>query len=160
MNYIWFVGRASGVLVGALVAIPLIRLGVLLCPCCNLVLIDADFAIFNPRIELRQGLGVVVLADARIHPVIPAVHAADDVVAIDVTVSHQSATMRAAAVKNTDLIVEADRHKIDARNQRMHQLAIAQFIPIQDWFLFHRDCPVRWLFRWLTVSRVVKKNCH
>ncbi len=91
---------AGVVLVNALVRVALIRLRVLLRPGANLIFINEHLAILEPARELVQRLRVVVFADARIQPIVPVVHAADQVVAVDEAVGHQGAAMRAPPVQH------------------------------------------------------------
>ena len=57
-------------------------------PCPYFIFIDEHLAIIYPGAELVQRLRVVVLANASVKTVVPVVHAADQVVAVDEAVGH------------------------------------------------------------------------
>ena len=53
---------------------------------------------------------------AAIDPIVPTVHTANQIISVDVTIRHQGAAMRAAAVWNSDWVIEADDHNINVCN--------------------------------------------
>ncbi len=100
----------------------------LLRPGGDLVLVDPDLAVLDPGVELGQNLGVVVLADAGVEAVVPAVHAADDILAIDMAIGHQCPAVGAAPVEHADLRVVADDDQVDTGNEGMGWTAIFEII--------------------------------
>jgi hypothetical protein len=86
-------GGAVHVLVRALVGISVEWLRVLALPRGDLVGIDPNAVVLDPRRELVEPLSVVVLADAGAELEIPLVHAADQIVALDGAVGQQCATV-------------------------------------------------------------------
>ena len=69
--------------------------------------------------------------------VVPAVHAAHEVVASDAAVGEQGATMLAATVQHRDLVVVADDHEVDVADEGSGRLAVGQVAPASDVVWLH-----------------------
>ena len=111
-------------------------------PRSDLVFVDENLAVIQPGIEFRQCLVVVVLADTAIQSVIPSMHAADQVGAVDMTIGHECAAVRASAVKHTDGFVEAHHDQVNIGDNCVCRNAVFQLIPILDGQLVHRRVPL------------------
>ena len=96
--HIGFIGGADRILKCPLITVALVRLRMTSRPRGNFIFIDADLAIFDPAVELGQRFGIVVFANTGIHPVVPAMHSANDVVTINMSVGHQGAPVGTASV--------------------------------------------------------------
>ena len=95
------------ILVQTLVGVTIVWLRMLVRPGFQFVFVDEHFAALDPGRESWQGFPVVVLADARIEAVVPTVHTANQVIAVDMAIRHECATVGAAAVEHTDRFVVA-----------------------------------------------------
>ena len=131
-------GRGVSVGVEAEIFVAVEGLWVVLPPRSDLVRIDQDLAVLDPRRELGQDLCVIVFADARIEAVIPIVHAADQVLAVDMAVGHERAPVQTAAVEDRHVVVVAHDAEIDLAGQRISRLAVLQFVKRLDRDLVHR----------------------
>ena len=136
-----FLGRRVRVGVEAEIVVPLEGLRVVLLPGADLVGIDQDLAVLHPRGELGQHLRVIVLADAGIESVVPVVHAADQVLAVDMAVGHERAPVQAAAIEDGDLVVVAHDAEVDVADQRVGRLAVRQLVERLDGNFVHRLVP-------------------
>ena len=132
-----FVDRSGRVLVRTLVCTPVIRLRMIYSPGGNFVFVDENLTVIQPGIEFRQRLAVVVLADATIEAVVPAVHSTYQVRTVNMAVRHQGATMCAPTVKHADGFVVAHHDEVDIGNQRVCRNAVFQFVPFLDGLLVH-----------------------
>ena len=132
-----FVRRAVGVLIGALVGIAVERLGVLLLPRPNLILIDPDGFILDPALESVKSLAGVVGTDAGAESIIPIVEPANEVVSTNSAVGQQRAPMQTAAVEHGYRVIPTYDHEIDAGGEGVGRLAIGQILPTGDPCLLH-----------------------
>jgi ferredoxin len=107
----------------------------------GIVLVDQDLAAFDPRLERRQDLGVVVFADAGVDAIVPVMQAADQVFAVDETVREQRAAMQAAPVEHEDRVGAADDHEVHIGDQRIGRRAIGKLRPVGYHDLVHK-CPL------------------
>lgn len=80
---------------------------------------------------------MLVFADAGIEPVVPEMHAANQVVAFDESVGHQRTAVRAATVHDRHIIVHSHDDEIDGADQRMLRRTIFKFFPISNDSFFH-----------------------
>ena len=103
-----------------------VGLRVVVLPGRDLILVDHDLAVLDPALELLQHLGIGVLADAAVEPVVPAVEPADQIVAVDMAVRHQGAAMQAAAIEHGDPVIVADDHKVDIGGERVGRGAVLE----------------------------------
>ena len=134
--------RAHRVLKRALIGIANVGLGMLLCPRSDFIFIYADLAVFEPGIKLGQRLGIVVFAHARVDAIVPAVQAADKIVAVHVAVRHQRTAVCATPVKHADLIVVTNDHQIDIAHQSVRRHAILQSVPARHGNFVHVHTPL------------------
>ena len=118
----------AGVGIGTQVAVAVEGLRVGQRPGADLVGVDPHLAVVDPGRELGQHLGVVVSRDAAVEAVVPVVQAADEVVALHMTVGQQRAAMQAAAVEHRHRSVVSDDHQIDPADHCMGRLPVSQFI--------------------------------
>ena len=118
-----------------------IGLGVLLLPLQDLVEVDVQGVVFDPRGELVQPLAVVVAADPRVEDVVPAVQPADQVVALDASVGHQRAAVQAPAVEDGVVVAEADDHQVDVADEGAHRLTVGNLAPRRDLDRLHTNLP-------------------
>lgn len=109
--------RAVNIGVGSLIGVALERLRVVALPGRDLLLVNPHSTVFDPRAELVQPLLVVVRADPRLHPVVPLVDAADEVVALDMAVGQQGSSMVAATVEDRNTVLETHDDEIDISDQ-------------------------------------------
>ena len=63
-----------------------------------------------------QCLVIVVFADTRVVAIVPPVHAADQVSAIDMAVGEQHAPMMTTTIQHGDLVIEADHDEVYVRD--------------------------------------------
>jgi hypothetical protein len=110
---------------------------VLLRPDRDFFFVDHDLAIFNPGSELGQGLTVIVFADTGVETVVPTVHAADQVVAFDMTVRHQCAAVRTTTVQHGDRVIVTNDNEVNIGDKRVSRCAIFKIIPIAYGYVFH-----------------------
>ena len=96
-----------------------------------------DVTVLNPRVEFRQRFAVVVLADAGVEAVVPAVKAADQVVPLDRSVGHQGAAVQAAAVEHGNLVVVADHDEIDSGHQCVGGFSVFQIVDFANGNFVH-----------------------
>ena len=101
---VWFLGSTVNVLIEAEIFVALVGLRVGRLPGADLFLVDPHPAVFHPSFELVQRFVVVVLADAGVDAVVPAVDTADQVVTVDTAVRHQRTTVQAAAIEHGDRV--------------------------------------------------------
>ena len=134
-------GRRVRVGVETEILVPPEGLRVFLLPRADLVRIDQNLAFLDPRGELGEDFFVVIFADAGIEAVIPVVHAADQVLAVDVAVRHEGAPVQAAAVEDRHVLVVAHDAEIDVADQGIGRLAVFQFVERLDRDLVHGSLP-------------------
>ena len=79
--------------VEALVCVPVVGLRVLHFPRSNFIGVDKDIVPFEPRTESLQPLIGIVGADTGSVAVVPVVHAANEVLALNVAVGKQGSAM-------------------------------------------------------------------
>jgi phage terminase large subunit-like protein len=84
-----------------------------------------------------ESFAVVVFADAGVETVVPAVHAADQVVAFDMTVRHQRAAVCTTTVQHGDLVIVTNDNEVNIGNKRVRRCAIFKIIPIAYGYFFH-----------------------
>jgi hypothetical protein len=82
--------------------------------------------------EALQCLVIVVFADTRVVPIVPAVDTAAEVPPIDIAVREQRAPMMTTPIHHSDLIVEADYDEIYVRHERISGLSVAELAPDSD----------------------------
>ncbi len=95
------------ILIHALVAVSVIRLGIVTLPSCDLVGVDDDVVVLHPRREHSQPFIVVVGRDAGRNAVVPAMHTTDQILAGHVAVGHEGATVKTSAVEHSDFVIGA-----------------------------------------------------
>ena len=83
----------------------------------------------DPAGELLQRLGVVVRAHAGVDPVVPAVQAAQQVVAVDVAVGQQRAAVQAPAVEHRVVVAPPDDHQVDALDHGADRRPVGHLAP-------------------------------
>ena len=99
-------------------------------PVGNLIGINLDLAIFNPRIELLEAFRIVVFRNTCIDLKNPIVGSTDQVVATPVSVCQEGTTMGLTSIENGEFalcLTEARDDKIDILNQGMNGLIDFQF---------------------------------
>lgn len=57
-------------------------------------------------------------------------HAADQIVAIDVAIGHQGAAVRAAPIQHADGVVKAGNDQVNVRDQRIRRRSIFKLFPV------------------------------
>lgn len=127
------------ILIGALIGVATVRLGVLVLPGGDLVRVDHDRVVLNPRSKGLKLLGVVVGADPGLDPVVPTVQVTDQVVAGDVAVGQHSPAVKTASVEDRHGVVGAYDDQIDAANERPGWVAIGEGAPLDERDRFHKD---------------------
>jgi hypothetical protein len=80
----------------------------------QLVLVQQHLAVDDVAAELVDPFGRVVRRDAGVEPVVPPVHAADQVGAFDPAVGEQRSPVRAAPLEDVDRAAAAHEHEVDA----------------------------------------------
>ncbi len=99
------VRRPLRVSVGTEVGVAIVRLGVDLRPVGHFVRVDEDFIALDEGLEPGQGFVVAVLGHPGIDPVIPVMHAADQILAANKAVGEKGPAVKAATVENGDVTV-------------------------------------------------------
>ena len=127
-------GRTVRILVGAQVRLAVVGLWVLAFPGGDLVGVHQHVTgdVVDPRAEAVELLVVVVHAHAGAHRVVPAVEAADQVVAAHGRVGHERAAVQATAVEHRVVVAETDDHEVDARDEGPGRGAIGEVGPACD----------------------------
>ena len=138
------------VLIGTLVRITVPRLRMLDSPRGDLVGVDKQRIVLDPRGELVQPLCFVVSRHTRRIPIIPAVHAADDVIADDGPIRHQGAPVLAAAVQDGMIVTVPHNDQIHPLHQRCSRNPITEFTPRSYRFRTHT-----FAFPWVLEQRRV-----
>jgi hypothetical protein len=130
-------GHAVWIRVEPLVHVGRVRLRVHHLPVQDLVAIDVESVAMHLGGELLELLGVAVGADARLDAVVPAVQAADEVVAADLTVGEQRASVQAAPVQHSMLVAASDDDEVDPFARRGGWYAVGNFRPGCDLHPIH-----------------------
>jgi|GEM_PF-3751742 len=120
------------------IGLPVERLGMILVPRRNLIGIDDHVSVLDPMRELVESFRVVVFRDAGIDAEIPPVHTADQVVAREMTVSHEGTPVLAAPVEHRDFILSVTGHdEIDILDESGDRLSDLEFGEGGDGCLAH-----------------------
>ena len=98
----------------------------------ELVLVQQHLAVDDVAAEFVDPLGRVVGGDAGVEPVVPAVHAADQVGALDPAVGQQRAPVRAAALEHVHRGTAAYEHEVDAVGLRVGGCVVGQRVEAGD----------------------------
>ena len=107
-------------------------------PIGDFVRVDPDLPVLDGGREFPERLFVVVFADAGVEAIVPVVDAADQIVAIDMAIGQQGATVQAAAVEYRDGLVMPDDDEIDLADQRIGGLPVLELGQGFDRKLLHR----------------------
>jgi hypothetical protein len=95
-----FFGTTVYVGVKAEILVALVRLRIISSKGVHLFLVDAHGISVNPGLELVEGFGVVVFADACVQAVVPTMNAADEVLTFDVAIRHECSSVQTPAVEH------------------------------------------------------------
>jgi hypothetical protein len=98
----------------------------------ELGLVQQHLAVDDVAAELVDPLGRVVGGDAGVEPVVPAVHAADEVRALHAAVGQQRAPVRAAAFEHVHRGTAAHEHEVDAVGLRVGGRVVRQRVEAGD----------------------------
>ena len=109
----------------------------------DLIFVDQHRAVLDPRGELVKRFGVVVLADARVHAIVPTVHPADKIAAFHAAIRHQCSPMKAATIENRHILIETDDDQIHLADKRVGWHLILELVEAGDlhfvWGCGHGD---------------------
>ena len=119
-----FGGAVTGIGIQAKIGVAIKRLRVLLRPGLDFIFIDQHLLTFKPGLKLGQLFVVAVFRNPGVEPVVPVVHAADQVVPVDMAIGHQRAPVQTSSIEYRHLIVEPNDDQIDLANQCIRRLAI------------------------------------
>jgi len=120
--FMFFVAR---VLIETEISIAIVRLRIVLAPRSDLIGIDTNLVFFDPGPELPQFFRILIFRDPGIQPVVPVMHAADQIIiVVDMSIGHQRAAVKAAAIEHRNLLIELHHDEIDLGNQRISRLSI------------------------------------
>jgi len=89
-------------------------------------------AVDDVAAELVDPLGRVVGGDAGVEPVVPAVHAADEVGPLHPPVREQRAAVRTPALEHVHRLAAAHQHEIDAVGLRVGGCVVGQRVEAGD----------------------------
>ena len=132
---------AVDILVGPLVAVAVVRLGMIELPGGDLILIDPHLVVFDPAAEPGQLLLILILADAGVEAIVPTVDTADEVCPFNTPIGKERASVVAAAVHHRHLPIVADDHQIDIGHKGVGGLTVGQLTEIGDRDFIHDSVP-------------------
>ena len=132
-------GNDMGILVRALVRVSIIGLRVRTHPRRDLVGVHPHRVVLDPGRELLEHFAVVILTDARVVSIVPAVQSADEVLTFDAPIGKQRASMEAAPVQHRYgvFLLPTNDDKVDALDQSPRGRQRLKFAPQGDLLRLH-----------------------
>lgn len=133
----FFLGAVAGIGVKPQISLPVEGLRVVGGPGGDFVRIDPNLALVPPSAEFHELFVIGIFRHPGVEPVIPMMHAAYQVVAIDKAVGHQCPPVQTAPIHHRDVVTEPDNDQIHFAHQRVGRRAVTEVGPLGNGRLFH-----------------------